>query len=383
MYKNILYVTPALPVGGAEKFLVLLANSLVRETKQQTVVSLSSNNKLQNEFDHSIRFLPLPRSGRFDISSAKSLRRLIKEDKADIIFCLNFFSYFFIRLAIWGLKIDTPVIISYHSTIHENKKEHLLHKFYASLLNKRDHIITVSKNQETYTSRLYHIPDRFFKTIHNGIDITKWYISDNLKSGIEIREKFSIPENAQVIIMTAAFRPEKNHFGAIKALKVLHTKYSKQAYLLFVGEGPLFDQCRLYAEEQHMQEYIRFVGPQLDVRPFYWASNVFTLCSKSVETFSIAALEAMACGLPCVLTDIGGADEMITEGINGFLCQPEEQDIAFNWFKALNSSFSAVVIHDFVKQNFSADIMVEKYKEVLFNSYRDNPIPGSPEYQYE
>jgi hypothetical protein len=54
--KSILYLTPALPIGGAEKFLVLLANSLEKEFISQTVISLSSDNKLQSEFTRSVKF---------------------------------------------------------------------------------------------------------------------------------------------------------------------------------------------------------------------------------------------------------------------------------------------------------------------------------------
>ena len=114
-----------------------------------------------------------------------------------------------------------------------------------------------------------------------------------------------------------------------------------------------------------MSEFIKFAGLQSDVRPFYWASNLFTLCSTSVETFSIAALEAMACGLPVVLTNIGGASEMISEGLNGFLCEPEVADIAQKWSKALQFNFSAETIHDYVSNNFSAEKMIGEYRKTL------------------
>ena len=165
--------------------------------------------------------------------------------------------------------------------------------------------------------------------------------------------------------MTAAFRPEKNHIGAIKSLQVLHSTYNQKAYLLFVGEGMLLEQCRGVAEKMGMSEFIKFAGLQSDVRPFYWASNLFTLCSTSVETFSIAALEAMACGLPVVLTNIGGASEMISEGLNGFLCEPDIADIAQKWSKALKFDFSAETIHDYVSNNFSAEKMIGEYTRTL------------------
>jgi glycosyltransferase involved in cell wall biosynthesis len=368
MSKKILYVVPAFPVGGAEKFLIMLTKSMVMEKAHQTIVSLSSDNKLQGELDETINFTTIPRKSKFDLSAVRALRNLIRQDTPDVILTLNFFSYFFVRLAILGSGANPFIYISYQTTIHLNKKEHLLHRFYTSILGKRDHILFTSKNQEVYTVKEYNIPDRFYSTIINGIDLTRWHLPDSCQEGIKTREKYGIPPGVSVIILTAGFRQEKNHEGAIRSLKILHTKYAFKAYLLFVGGGSLFEHCRHFAEEQDIKDYVKFAGPQGDVRPFYWASNMFTLCSTAVETFSFAALEAMACGLPCVLTEIGGANEMIKEGLNGYLCKPEDQDIALNWSKALSNNFSAQTIHDFTKQNFSSERMANEYKRFLLSN---------------
>jgi glycosyltransferase involved in cell wall biosynthesis len=363
--KSILYIAPAFPVGGAEKFLVLLANSLEKAFKKQTVISLSSDNKLQNEFNSSIQFIALPRSGRFDMGPSKILRKLIRKEKPDIIFCLNFFSFLYTKLALWSTGLKPFVVISYHSTTHDNKKERILHRMYGRLVNKYNLIITVSDNQEKYTANKYHIPACFFKTIHNGIDLTYWHLPSASWNNEQIRNEYGIPKNASVIIMTAAFRPEKNHIGAIRSLQLLHSDYNYKAYLLFVGEGPLYEHCRKVVKELNMEEYIKFTGPIKDVRPFYWASNLFTLTSTSIETFSLAALEAMACGLPIVLTNIGGASEMISEGLNGLLCEPNVGDITRKWLSALQFNFSSEAIHEYVSKNFSAEKMIEEYTRAL------------------
>jgi glycosyltransferase involved in cell wall biosynthesis len=363
--KTILYIAPAFPVGGAEKFLILLANTLETEVRSQIVVSLSDDNKAQHEFSPTIRFLPLPRTGRFDFAPLRTLRRLIRTERPDIIFCLNFFSFFLTKLIISGLRQKPQIIVSYHSTIPKNKKENFLNKLYTTLLTKKDLIITVSVNQASYTALKYSIPSSFFKTIHNGININTWRLPGDSCDKIKLRTEYGIPENASVIIMTAAFRPEKNHIGAIKSLQLLHSVYDQKAYLLFVGGGMLLDQCQQLVEKMNMVDFVKFAGPQADVRPFYWASNLFTLCSTSVETFSIAALEAMACGLPVVLTNIGGAAEMVSDGLNGFLCEPDITDIAQKWSKTLHSDFSPEVIHDYVSKNFSAEKMIGEYKKTL------------------
>ena len=165
--------------------------------------------------------------------------------------------------------------------------------------------------------------------------------------------------------MTAAFRPEKNHIGAIRSLEILHSRYHTKAYLLFVGEGLLYDECRNLSKEMHLDDFVIFAGPKKDVRPYYWASDIFTLCSTSVETLSIAALEAMACGLPAVMTNIGGADEMIVENMNGFLCEPKESKIADAWHKALAADFSPEKINQYIGDHFGADKMIDEYRKTL------------------
>lgn len=363
--KTILYITPGLPVGGAEKFLVSLSNALRNQTRKQVVVTLSDNNPLENEFDDSIEILKLPRQSKWSLQPVLQLRKYIQAEKPEILFCLNFFSYLFARIALLGNASNVKIFISYHSTIHLNKKEHFLHKFYFATLRKDYKILTVSDNQAKFTSSSYQVDQTFFKTIYNGVDTHFWRLPSTGDDQLSIRTQLSIPPDAKVIILTAGFRAEKNHAGAIRALTILHQAYQTKAYLLFVGDGHLNKEIKSQAEHSPVSGYIRFAGLQKDVRPYYWASDLFTLCSTSVETFSIAALEAMACGLPAVLTDIGGASEMILEGTNGFLCQPTDEDIAEKWHKALQQSFSAAGIHQHVDTYFSLDKMIKAYKEIL------------------
>jgi glycosyltransferase involved in cell wall biosynthesis len=71
---------------------------------------------------------------------------------------------------------------------------------------------------------------------------------------------------------------------------------------------------------------VAITGYRQDVRPFIEACDVMVLCSHAVETFSIAALEAMALGKPLVLTRIGGAEEQVIPGTNGYLYEPGDID---------------------------------------------------------
>ena len=364
--KKILYITPGLNIGGAEKFIITLANALSADTSSQTIVSLTPQNALEHELKKDIQFVALERHSKLDLVPLMKLRKLIKMEKPDVIFCINFFTYFFVRCALFLTGNKSRRIISYHSTIHVSRKEYWMHKFYKKLLTKKDLIVTVSRNQEKYTADELGLPLSKFRTIYNGIDTDYWKPPvEGFNSCLSTRKNYNIPADAQVIVKAASFRVEKNHIGAVKALQLLHNQYQCRAYLLLLGDGLMMREVQKLAKESGLEEYVIFTGMISNVQPYLWASDVFTLCSTSVETFSIAALEAMASGLPCVLTDIGGASEMIVEGRTGYLCTPDEKDIAEKWHRVLTGNFSKDEIYDHVATRFSANKMIEEYKEIL------------------
>lgn len=362
--KRILYIAPALPVGGAEKFLVSLTGALQKDTGKQLLVSLSDDNPLLKEFDPSIEFHNFVRQGKFDTRPLFALRKLVKKEQPDIIFCLNFFAWFFARLALWGSGTKAQFIISYHSTIQLVKREHKLHKLYAWMLRKRDTIITVSENQAAYTAATYKIPTERFHTIHNGIDTDRWRPAPESWDRSGFLGHYGIPVGAPVILMSAALRTEKNHTGAVRALALLHAQYNRPVWLLLVGDGIMREEIRHTAVAEKMEPFVVFAGNQTDVLPFYQSSDLFTLVSHS-ETFSMAALEALSCGLPGVMTNVGGAPEMITEGFNGYLCRDEPADIARAWKECLTTEFSTVAIRHRVEENFSKDRMFTEYRRFL------------------
>ncbi len=162
--------------------------------------------------------------------------------------------------------------------------------------------------------------------IYNGIDSDHWKQAPDNWNRHEVRAKYGIPHHAKVINITASFRPEKNHKGAVKALHMLHNNSHCKPYLLLVGGGLMLNEIKELVNKLHMEEYVKFAGFQQDVRSLYWISDLFSLCSTHVETFSVATMEALACGIPAVLTDTGGATEMIIEGFNGYVCKAVERE---------------------------------------------------------
>ena len=92
----------------------------------------------------------------------------------------------------------------------------------------------------------------------------------------------------------------------------------RECYGLLVGQGDELEKLRDVAAHEGIADKVTFLGEQLDVRAALSAMDIFVLPS-SMETFSNAALEAMAMARPVVLSEVGGAAEMIEEGKSGSL----------------------------------------------------------------
>jgi glycosyltransferase involved in cell wall biosynthesis len=96
------------------------------------------------------------------------------------------------------------------------------------------------------------------------------------------------------------------------------------AHLVIAGDGPLHNYLARRAVELEVADRVSFVGELDDVRPVLTALDVFVLPSIAVESFSNAALEAMAIGRPVILSDVGGAREMIDDGVEGYVVSRTE-----------------------------------------------------------
>jgi len=116
-------------------------------------------------------------------------------------------------------------------------------------------------------------------------------------------------------------------------------------------------------------EHVLITGLQQDVRPLVAACDAIALCSTSVETFSLAALEAMALARPVVHADIGGAAEMVRDGHNGFLFPVGDTPALVERLAALNDpvrrSRMGARARAAVEAHFGESAMIDRYESGL------------------
>jgi glycosyltransferase involved in cell wall biosynthesis len=141
------------------------------------------------------------------------------------------------------------------------------------------------------------------------------------------------------------------------------------AKLLFIGDGPMRQAVESRARALGLREAVRITGFQQEVRPLVGACDVVALCSTAVETFSLAALEAMALGRPVVHANVGGAAEMVRPGRNGYLFPVGDTDALAGRLAALADRAArermGLRAREVVETRFTERAMVDRYERAL------------------
>jgi glycosyltransferase involved in cell wall biosynthesis len=387
--QEIIAVIGGMPVGGMEKMLVNIVDGFDRSNFHFAVLSLSQDNPLASDLDPAIStFTAIPRRWRYDLDPARELRSIIRSRQVDVVWCLGLYEFFFVRVALQGLAARPRVVISIQSTYFAKRRQYLQHWLYARLLTGKEELISACNAQADFWTKAFAIPRSRFITVYNGVDVEHFKPRGGSSQRASIRAQYGIPMDKKVLLMVGRFHTGKRHEDALLALHWLSQHGSVEVpYLMFVGgRSPQRElQMRTLASELGLQDRVIFCGPQSDVRPFYEAADVFVLTS-TVETFSVATLEAMAMGLPCVLTDTSGAREMISDGVNGFIVPARDpQAIAAGWQQALEqrSRFDSAAIRQRTVAYFRIEDCVKRYEMLLGSSQtpiRNAAVNGAPRY---
>ena len=125
------------------------------------------------------------------------------------------------------------------------------------------------------------------------------------------------PGDEKVLVHVSNFRAVKRVTDAIKAFKIVLDSGIKAKFLL-VGDGPDRGECEALARELGIWQQTRFLGKQAELASILSMSDVFLIPSGN-ESFGLSALEAMACGVPVISSDIGGLPEVNVDGKTGFI----------------------------------------------------------------
>ncbi|KAF0825972.1 N-acetyl-alpha-D-glucosaminyl L-malate synthase BshA [Cytobacillus firmus] len=230
-------------------------------------------------------------------------------------------------------------------------------------IEKSDGVTAVSNALISQTYDLIK-PDKSLRAVYNFIDERIYRKTDSLY----LKEEYGIKPGEKVIIHVSNFRSVKRVPDVVKAFAKISEEVPSK--LLLVGDGPEMSViCRL-VNDLKLKDKVLFLGKQDNVEELYSISDLMLLLSEK-ESFGLVALEAMACGVPCIGTDVGGIPEVIRDGETGYICiLGDITDISRKAIKLLTDEklldrFSSQSI-SLAKDRFSAGRIVTQYEEFYY-----------------
>jgi glycosyltransferase involved in cell wall biosynthesis len=236
-------------------------------------------------------------------------------------------------------------------------------------LKEADRIITVSNATKDYVLSLGAKEDKI-RVLHNGVDLFRFKPMAGKRA--EMRDKLAIPQDSTVAL-TVRRLVYKNGVDTLIESANIAIKMNPNIVFLVVGKGP---------DQNSVQEKIRQLGIENNFKltgfvsdedlPFYYnAADFFVLPSKSGEGLPLVALEAMACGLPVIATNVGGIREILTEDY-GKLVPPNQPELLARaiWeFSHADLSSHRSDVGSLVEEKYSWDKNVEAlvgiYEELI------------------
>ncbi len=211
------------------------------------------------------------------------------------------------------------------------------------------------------------VPEEKITLIPSAIDTEEY---ENLKIN-DIKKEFNLKENSIIIVSVGNYVDHKGHIYLVESVPHILNNFP-DTYVFIVGEGPERKNLESLISKLYLRKHVFLTGFREDPLSFIAQADLYVQPSK-YEGLGTSLLDAMALGKPCVATKTGGIVDIIEDGFNGILAQPQDcVDLAFKIIQILENdklrkqiAFNA---KNFIKQKFDIKIISKKiyslYKQI-------------------
>lgn len=347
-------------LGGAEQQALNLAKGLMRNGIEVSILTrqikgLSQFEEIQGiPVYRSIRTVPAGKLFGLFYFITVFLFLLKMKDSYDIIHCHLAQGFHSPAALLMKALFKKKVIIKIGATgplsDFRMLQDVLFGNFFLRQLQHADRIIVVC-DQASREAQRAGIPFSSIVQVPNGVDIEHFKPSSDCKKKNIITFAGRLDYMKGIHVLLEAFKMLKQKEGDI----LLH----------IIGDGPDKKKLLLMAEKLGIKDFVVFYGEVHDISPLLRESAVFVLPSLS-EGLSNVVLEAMACGLPVVATKVGGNGDIIKDGVNGTLVEPEKPQQLSDALEKIIRTHGLAIRMGFearatVEERFALDMIIERY----------------------
>jgi L-malate glycosyltransferase len=219
-------------------------------------------------------------------------------------------------------------------------------------IEKSDGITSISEDLRRHTIEVFGVENEI-RVIHNFVNVDTYRPMEDRQN------------NEKRLMHISNFRPVKRVLDCIRILAEVIRAIP--AHLYMVGDGPERGPAQRLARELGVDQHVTFMGKQDHVERLFPQMHVLLMPSE-MESFGLAALEGMACGVPPVATRVGGLPELVTHGVDGFL-EPagDVQAYAARAIELLTDDAlherMAAAARKTAVERFSTSLIIPKYEE--------------------
>lgn len=360
------YPTP----GGSGIVAVELGKSLARLGHKVHFITNGIPSRLgrfdENIYLHKVETGEYPlfqQSNPYSLSLAVKIREVAEQYDLDLVHVHYAIPH--AASAFLAKEMLKPKILKTITTLHgtDITLVGVMPSFYAItrfIISASDAITSVSEFLRRQTIEEFKIEKRI-DVINNFVD------SNEFRPVVDpvIRKRLA-PNGERLVIHVSNFRKVKNLPVVVEVFSEVRKEI--QARLVLVGDGPELEAVERQVAQLGIRDDVIFMGDREFIADILPVGDVFLLPSKH-ESFGLAALEAMSCGVPVVGSDVGGLHEVIVDGVTGFMCDP--QDIGYMKTLVLrllrNEDFRRSIgekARARAVQNFSRERVVNEYLDM-------------------
>ena len=325
------------PYGGAERFVEGALKALAQPgavdvtllTRAWDEASPTSNSRRVEIVNPAYRSLPFGRVNR-DRSFAEAVGQIIRENRFDLVQAHERIPGCHIFRAGDGIhaawlrhrQADQPALSSwwqrfdpYHAYTVEAERAMFAHaNLRAVICNSRMVADEIRAEYSVDTDKLH--------VVYNGVDLRRFCQQSLVTHRESLRNQFSIPQEAPLILYVGSGYQRKGVAPLLKAMAQPDLR-AAGAWLAVVGADKHLDRYKQLAESLKVADRVVFAGAQKDVAPWYGAADVFALPTQ-YDPCPNAALEALAAGLPTLTSPTCGVAELITSPLAGAVVAPQD-----------------------------------------------------------
>ena len=349
-------------MAGSEKVVFDIVRNLDKRKYELFLLSFKDG-PIRNLYENlGVKVKTFLKEKKCDLNFIRAFRNYLVEENIDILNAhhLSTFYWSFLSAQKTGIKI----LFTEHS-VWQLEELDLTKKILNRILFGRvDGLVAISEQIKQYYLEKLKLNENKVYLIANGIDLNRFrkVAADykKLELGFRLEDK--------IIGMVANIRPEKNHKLLLSAFTKM-AKEMKDLHLLLVGLDCMDGEVQGIARKLEVADRIHFLGNRGDVPEILNILDIFCLTSFH-EGLPISLLEAMACEVPVVGSDVLGINEVIKHKENGFLFPIDDEEILINSIRNLliNDELRKTIGRIgrvYVQENYNLERKMENYN-VLF-----------------